>query len=181
MEKKAISRLVVVSALIIMVLVVIGVILFFSFSLSNNSNVKTNFYVPTWNDSTLGDIEVDEGVVGYVLFSLGANELHNPLLSSKTPKIETIVDGEVFSVEIIDGRILTSKGSINNEDIQISMTRTDVIAIINSTEPSRTIIDAIDDGSMSFEQVASKTTLFRKGYFSLYMKFTGKELEVDGE
>lgn len=168
---------IVISALIIVMVVIIFVVVFFNFSPSNNSG-GTNSFIPSWNDSTLGDIEIDENVISYVLFQLGANELHNPILSSKTPKIEVNVNDKIFNTEIKKGSIITRKGSIEEEDIRISMTRTNVIDIINSTMPIEVIISAIDEGSMGFEQVASSITLFRKGYLSLYTKFTDEEIEV---
>ena len=175
------SPLVAILAIIIIIVVIVFAVVLFNFSSNGNAGIKANPFVPTWNDSTLGEIEINEGVIGYVLFQLGAYDLHNPPLSSKTPKIEVVVDNEIFSAEVNKGIIMTTKGAIDEEDIRIYMTRTNVINIINSTVPADTIQNAINEGNMSFEQVASKITLFSKGYLSLYIKFTGEKVDISEE
>ena len=168
---------VIVLTLIVIIIIAIGMVAFFFYG--GNSNTPTGIpFVPTWNDSTLGDIEINEGVIGYVLFQLEAYELHNPIFSSNTPKIEVVVDGEVFTGEIDKGNIIVNSGSTDEEDIRISMTRINVINIINSTMPADTIQSSINEGTMSFEQVASKTTLFTKGYLSLYIRFTEEKVDI---
>ena len=171
----------VIVILLVIIVVLFSVIAFgiFSFFSNDNKEIKANTFTPTWNDSTLGDIEINEGVIGYVLFQLEAYELHNPIFSSNTPKIEVVVDGEVFTGEINKGNIIINSGSTDEEDIRIYMTRTNVINIINSTMPADTIKSSINEGTMSFEQVASKITLFSKGYLSLYTKFTGEKIDIN--
>jgi heme/copper-type cytochrome/quinol oxidase subunit 2 len=131
-------------------------------------------YKQTWNQSSLGSLQVNENVIGYTLTKLETNDLHNPPLSKETPKIEVIIDDKIYSAEIVKGSIDVNEGQIDNEDIKISMTRQDVINILNSTSSSDAISKSINEGTMQFEIVASKTELFSKGYLSLYKKFTGK-------
>ena len=122
-------------------------------------------------------MDINESVVNYILYSLEANKLHNPPLSPSTPKIEVLVDNEQFNSEIIKGRIITKKGSINRKDIKIHMSRQAVINFLNSSNSISAIESSISSGDTRLEIVASYPTLFAKGYLSLYKKFTGKDLE----
>ena len=134
-------------------------------------------YKQTWDQSSLGNLQVNENIIGYLLTKFGVNNLHNPPLSKDTPKIEVIIDDKTYNAEVIKGSINVDEGQIDNEDIKILMTRQDVINIINSTSPSDTISNSINEGTIKLEVVASKTKLFSKGYLSLYEKFTGNKLE----
>ena len=159
------------------IVILLGIIAFSVFPFSSDSKGEST-YTPPWTDETLGEIEITSNVVGHVLNLLGAKELHNIPLTSKTPKIEILVDDQTFNSEIKKGNIITSLGTTGEKDIKISMTRRNVIDIINSTMPSEVITAAINDGSMNLELEASKTTLFTKGYLSLYSKFTGEEIDL---
>ena len=133
--------------------------------------------VPPWNESNLQNIEINEKAITYILYKFEANNLHNPPLSSNTPKIEFVVDDEVFGSEIKDKKIVTTKGDISNEDIRILSSRQSIIDIITASFSVSAIQAEIDNGSMKLEIIEDKATLFAKGYLSLYKKFTGDDVE----
>ena len=167
------TPMIIVSALIL--ILVVGAIA--AYFLISPKTIYENTYKPTWTQETLGSLEIDEGVVGYTLAQFEAYKLHNVPLTSNNPKIEVIIDGEVYFVEIDGGNIIPTKGESQNEDIRISMTREDVIEILNeSNDVIAEIRESVNDGTTSVETVASKTELLAKGYLSIYNKFTGEEL-----
>jgi len=163
---------------VIILIAIITFIFIASFYYSPTSNqVTESKFKQTWNSSTLGSLQVNENVIGYILNKLGAKDLHNPILSKDTPKIEVIVDDKIFNAEVEKGDIDVNKGVIENEDIKIIMTKQDVINIINSSSPTKSIENSINEGTMKFEIVASETKLVSKGYLSLYKKFSGKSIK----
>ncbi|RMD67456.1 hypothetical protein D6817_01640 [Candidatus Pacearchaeota archaeon] len=112
--------------------------------------------------------EFNESFVLYLLAQLGAAQLHNPPLSSETPKIEIHVGDDVYSAEIIDGRIIVRRGSIANEDIRVFTTKKEAAKMLLNKSYVRT---SFEQGKSSIELVASRTKLVSKGYLSLYSKF----------
>ncbi len=169
--------LVIILILILIIAVIISSILSIYLYKEPVKTSSGTRYKQTWNDSTLGSLQINENVIGYILAKFGVNNLHNPPLSKDTPKIEVIIGDKTYNAEVIKGSINVAQGQIENEDIKILMARQDVINIINSTSPSDTISNSVNEGTIQFEIVASKTKLFSKGYLSLYEKFTGNKLE----
>ncbi len=161
----------VILTICLIILIIIG---FFSFYFFYKP--KANYqesYQKTWTQETLGSLEVDEGVVGYTLSKFNVGELKKIPLTSNTPKIEIDVDGTTYFIEIKDGKIISTLGEINNEDLKISMTRGDIINILNeSNNDVEEIRKAINEGTLNIELIASKPELIAKGYFSIYGKFS---------
>lgn len=119
-------------------------------------------------------VSFDEGFVLYLLLSIGAGDLHNPPFSSDTPKIKVFVGGDVFSSEILDGRISVGRGNIDGEDIVI---KTDVNEIVKMMRDREYIAQSFRSGRSEIEFAASKTRLFSKGYLSIYNGLTGDTIE----
>ena len=144
---------------------------------------KTNYpntYEPTWTQETLDSLEVDAGVVGYTLAQFQVNDLRKIPLTSNTPKIEVVIDGITYVVEVESGMILSSEGSTDEEDLRISMTREDVINILDeSNNAVEEIQAAVNEGTISIETIAGKPELLAKGYLGLYETFTGEDLEEE--
>jgi len=130
------------------------------------------------NETEIENLVIDEAVVSYMLFKLEAYNLHNPPLSSNTPKIEVVVKDEHFNSEIRDGDIITTTGQIDDEDISINLYRGVAIDFIkNEGLELEVLATAINEGRMYLNVQASYTTLLLKGYLPLYKKFTGNDIE----
>lgn len=115
----------------------------------------------------------DESFIYYLLASIKAYNLHAPPLSSDAPKIEIAVGDKVFSAVVNKGEILVNNKAINNEDIRITTPLDEAIAMIKYPDY---VQSSFADGKSDIELVASKTTLFAKGYLSLYTELTGKSV-----
>ena len=117
--------------------------------------------------------QFDESFVKYLLIAIKANELHNPPLSSDTPRINFYIGEETFQSEISDGKISVSKGLAENEDIIIRTSPEEAVKMVQNKEYVST---SFRDGNSQIELVAGKLTLFAKGYLSLYEELTGESV-----
>ena len=119
-------------------------------------------------------IEFDESYIDYMIFAIGGWKLHNPPLSKNIPKIKVIVDNETYVSEITEGQIVTEKKDIDKEDIIITTSKEELVNAILSFEIKQYIKNSVAEGKTSIELVAGYTTLFSKGYLSLYEEMTGE-------
>jgi hypothetical protein len=115
----------------------------------------------------------DESFVFYLLYSIKAYNLHNPPLSSDTPKIEIKVGDDVYNAEIKKGEIIVGKGAIEGEDIVIGTTKEEAVKMLRDRNY---VTQSFNDGKSEIEMVAGKTTLFAKGYLNMYTELTGKSI-----
>jgi hypothetical protein len=119
-------------------------------------------------------LQINEESIKYLVFSLGGWKLHNPPLSDETPKIKVVVDDEVYFSEIVNGEISAEKKEIDNEDITIKTTKKELAGAIKSLSIKDYIKNSVQEGKTTLELKASYTTLFSKGYLSIYKDITGK-------
>ena len=117
--------------------------------------------------------EFDETFVYYLLYSIKAYNLHNPPLSGNKPKILLKVGDDVYSAEISDGLIDVYKKSIENPDIKITTTKEEAVKMLRQQEY---VTASFQNGGSSIEMLAAKSTLFGKGYLTLYNELTGKSV-----
>ncbi|MAG07190.1 hypothetical protein CMI46_00015 [Candidatus Pacearchaeota archaeon] len=163
---------------ILVILVIVGAITAYLLIPSKTDYVNT--YEPTWAQENLDSLEIDAGVVGYTLAQFQVNNLRNVPLTKNTPKMEITIDGVVYVVEVESGQILSSQSSTDEEDLRISMTREDVINILDESNDATTEIQkAVNEGTITVETVAGKPELLAKGYLGLYKTITGEDLEED--
>jgi hypothetical protein len=163
---------------ILVILVIVGAIAVYLLMPSKTNYTST--YEPTWTQESLDSLEVDAGVVGHTLAQFEVNNLRNIPLTKNTPKMEITVDGIIYVVEIESGQILSSQTSTDEEDLRISMTREDVINILDeSNDAIAEIQKAINEGTITVETVAGKPELLAKGYLGLYKTLTGEDLEEE--
>lgn len=96
-------------AIVVIVIILILLIAIASYFVYANlfSNISNNIVFT--NKSSINQTEVGIEQVNYLLYNLGANNLHNPPFSSDTPKIEIVVGDDVFTSEVISGKINTFK------------------------------------------------------------------------
>lgn len=118
----------------------------------------------------------DESFVRYLLYSIKANELHNPPLSSETPKINIFVDELTFSAEILENSITVTKSKFPASDINIRTTKDEAIKMLRQKDY---VASSFNSGASQIELIASKTKLFSKGYLQLYTDLTGDEAQVE--
>jgi len=153
----------------IFLLVIFGLISFFpSWKRSNASLV----FGKQINRTGVGAEQIN-----FVLYHLKAYELHNPPLSGNTPKIEFVIDGEIYSSEIIKGKIITVKGRKGEPDIRIIISREEFLNALDS-DIKLYFQKSVSQGKTKIELLAGKTELFTKGYLSLYKEITGKNFPV---
>jgi len=126
-------------------------------------------------------IDVNKTTVGInqinlILYNIKAYELHNPPFSSNTPKIEFVIEDEIYNTEIVKGKIITKKEGIENPDLKIIMPKEEFLFILNSNDLKKSLQDSVSNGNTKIEILAGNTELFVKGYLSLYQEITGKSL-----
>jgi len=117
--------------------------------------------------------QFNSGFIYYLLYSIKAYNLHNPLFSSDTPKIEIHVGADIYNAIIENGNIKVQNGEIANKDIIIVTTKEDAVKMMKDTTY---VQDSFRNGNSQIELVAGKTTLFMKGYLNLYSELTGKSM-----
>ena len=166
---------------VVMVLVLAGA-MFFYFSLSGSDysasysdKIESREIVNPASGLSLEEAvaQFDESFVYYLAVSIGAYNLHNPPLSSNKPKIEIFVDEEIYNIVVRKGEIEVGRGGIEGEDIVI---RTSVEEAVKMVQDREYVRESFLAGRSSIELVAEKSTLFAKGYLSLYTELTGESI-----
>ena len=117
--------------------------------------------------------QFDEEFVYYLLFQIKAYNLHNPPLSSDTPKINILVGEDEYSAIIEKGNIIVSKKFAAEQDIMIVTTKKEAAMMIKYPDYVK---DSFAKKESSIEMSAGKATLFSKGYLNLYQEVTGKSV-----
>lgn len=106
--------------------------------------------------------------ITYSLVYIKAYNLHNPPLSSDTPKIQFLVDNNPYNSEIIKGEIYTNEGQAINPDITIKTSQEEILKMTSSQSY---IQESINSGKTEIDLDADKTILFLKGYTNLNLNF----------
>ena len=165
-----------VLGIIFIILIVAGAYLYSVMAVPSKPKPGTEVQNPIVNlneEETV--LQFDESYIDYLVFAIGGWKLHNPPLSSKTPKIEIILDNnEIYVSEIIDGEIMTEKKQIDDEDLLILTTKDKVIDIISSGDMENAVKGAVNEGTLTLELKAGYTTLLGKGYLAIYKDLTGE-------
>jgi hypothetical protein len=161
MNTKAVSWILYL-LLAICMFITIGALIYLMPSTTNKINPISN---PTEGKSSqeISD-NFNEYYIFYLLYNLNANELNNIPLSSNTPKIKIITEDKTYNAEIVNSEIIL-KETLTNEDIQIKTTKQEIIKMI---ENQSYIKESFNNGDSNLVLIASKTTLFTKGYKKIY-------------
>jgi len=171
-SKKPIVITLIISSLLLLILVFL---LFYFYSTAAPSKAIKEVENPALGETlenALGNFDIS--YVDYLVSEFGGWKLHNPPLSSDTPKIKIIVDGEVFVSEVINGEIITEKRDIENPDIILTITKEDISKAVVSSNLMESLRKSIDEGNSNIELKASYTKLFSKGYLNIYKDVTGE-------
>ncbi len=161
--------------LLLVVSIISGGIYYFSYYNKKNSslangNVGTRLANPAEGLSLEEAIaKFDEKFVYFLLVSIKAYNLHNPLFSNDIPKMNIYVDDDVYSAKVIDGNIKVSKGNIEDEDIAIRTTKEEAVKMINDKNYVR---QSFQEGKSGIELISSKLELYSKGYLDIYDEFS---------
>jgi len=180
MTKEGVTRwALIVSLILVILLAVILLYYFLVFSPDYNKVYEKKIdngeiINPVLNKTVEKAVEVfNESFIYYVLVQIKAYNLHNPSLSSDTPKIEFYVDSDVYNVVVDKGAITVSEGFISGPDVRIRTTKTEAVKMV---QDSTYISKSFNDGKSSFEQIAGVVTLASKGYINLYKELTGNSI-----
>lgn len=170
-----------VLVLSVAILLVLVGILFFYFALFKPSYSKESSGVVLQNPAANLSLEeaeqkFDGSFVAYVLYSIKAYDLHNPPLSNEDPKIEFMVDSDVYSAVVQNGVIKVEKKSIDNPDAIIKTSKEEAVKMVQS---KNYVQESFANGKSEIELKAGKATLFGKGYLNLYNELTGNSVTGD--
>lgn len=165
---------------ILIFILLIGIFLYFALFNPNNSvhyyNLEAegklaNPVLSLTNEQAVA--KFDDSFVYYLLVQIKAYNLHNPPLSSSTPKIQIYVDELSYNAEIVNGIIKIYNGESSNKDIIIRTTKEEAVKMLRS---SNYISVSFQEGKSSIEKVEGQSVLFGKGYLNLYNEITGKSI-----
>jgi len=129
-------------AIIIVLALIIAALLLYIFTIKGKDN--SGFYAdleksgqltnPILNmDEEKAVQQFNESFVYYLLYKIKAYNLHNPPVSSDTPKIELVIEQEVYSAEIIKGKIIVEKGAKQDKDILITTNKREAIKMLRNS------------------------------------------------
>ncbi|MFH1290532.1 MAG: hypothetical protein ABIH92_03930 [Nanoarchaeota archaeon] len=175
MEKKKKRSKALIIFLIVFLVVLVGLIITLAALLLNNNSqtvVLTNPIINLTDEQAIQ--QFDETFVRYLLYSIGADQLHNPPFSSDIPKIEIEVSDDVFSAEIKKRSISVSPVSTSEKDIIIKTTKLETVKMLRN---NNYVSESFAQGKSTIELITSKTKLFTKGYLKIYNRLTGEEPE----
>ena len=124
------------------------------------------------------EIEFDYNYINYVLFAMSAWKLHNPPLSSETPKIMVVVGEETYYSEVINTEISTYLEEVGEEDIVVTISKQEVIQAMLAEDMAEFMKQSVANRETQMELVAGSLTLASKGYLQMYKDITGEDFEV---
>ncbi|MEK6927109.1 MAG: hypothetical protein AABX11_01620 [Nanoarchaeota archaeon] len=159
-------------SIVFVVLLLIG--MFFYFALFKPSGNVVTLQNPA-KDLSLKETEqqFDESFVSYLLYSIKAYNLHNPPLSSNYPKIEILVGESVYYAVVKDSQVMVSKDVLDEVDVRIVTSLSEAAKMVKYPD---SVKQSFEEGVSRIDLIASKTSLFSKGYLSLYTEITGKSI-----
>jgi len=126
-----------------------------------------------------GVMEFDANYINYILVALGVNNLYKSMVGYGNPKVELVLDDEVWSSEVVRGGLDTKKSGIDDEDLRIVLSKKEAIEALLSNNVNKFMINSVYEGGTKIEMIAGKVELGSKGYLGMYKDLTGEEIEVE--
>lgn len=124
-----------------------------------------------------GVMEFNEDYINYVFVALGTGYLHkSPFFGN--PSIEFDIGGDIWNSEIKEGKPYSKKGSIDSEDIRISISKEEAVEALLASNIEEFMKESVKNGGTKIELIAGKAELFSKGYLEMYKGLTGNEVPV---
>ena len=117
--------------------------------------------------------QFNEKFIYYLLYSIEAYNLHNPPLSKDTAKLVVYIDDDIYNVEVANGEIYVGKGEIVKRDLIIRTTKEEAVKML---QDNNYIKESFSSEKSIIELLEDKSTLFAKGYLTLYKELTGKSI-----
>lgn len=186
MKKKGVAkwlRVLLIILLVVAILLAILVLILLVLKISAPEGVETADTKPSILENPIRNLtdqqaqeKLNETFVTYLLYTIGADKLHEPPLSSNAPEMNLFIDELDFGAQIRQGMITVTDEPVDTEDIIIRTTRAEAVKMLRDKEY---ITTSFNTGASQIELVASKTELFTKGYLSLYTELTGEEASVE--
>jgi len=105
--------------------------------------------------------------INYLLLALGVGSLHKSAVGYGNPVVEMNIDNEAWNSEI-SGGLITKQGSVEEEDLRITMSRSEAVKALMSDNIQSYMKTSVNNGDTRLEMVASKVELASKGYLDLY-------------
>ena len=161
---------------VLIVVLVVALFLYFALKGPNYDDLYSGEILPNPAEGLSVEEAVaqfDESFVYYLLVSIKAYNLHDPPLSDNKPKIEFLIDSDVYNAVVDDGEILVERGQIDNEDMTISTTTEEAVLMV---QDENYIQESFISERSWAELKAEKSTLFAKGYLGLYTELTGQSI-----
>lgn len=164
----------IVFSVVLVVILVIGMFLYMSLFKPKKSQGFTVLKNPA-EDLSIDEVQqqFNEDFVYYLLASIKAYNLHNPPLSSDKPRMDILVGDDKYSAIVDHGKIVVSKGFIDEPDVRITASKYEAAMMVKYPEYVK---KSFEDGKSSIDLIAGKTILFSKGYLNLYNEVTGKSV-----
>lgn len=123
-----------------------------------------------------GIIKFNENYINFLLAALGISELQKSSLGYGNPKIELILDNEVWNSELGDV-FITSRGNSNDPDLRIRMKKEEAVIALLTPDIKEYMKNLVQKGKIEIEMVAGKIELFSKGYLEM-SKNLGYEISI---
>jgi hypothetical protein len=117
--------------------------------------------------------EFNADYINYILAALGISYLHKSPLG-ENPKIKFVLEEDIWSSEITNGKSQTVKKEINDEDLRISLSKEEAVESMLSKDIEAFMKNSVAKKRTNIEMVAGKTELFTKGYLDMYNHLSRK-------
>ncbi|MEN9625684.1 MAG: hypothetical protein RL557_12 [archaeon] len=176
-------------AIFIIIIFLVALYFFFPFKKSESGLNKKVIENPLKNiilenTNAKGEVNIDKVVqeataefnevyINYILIALGVKNLHASSFGYGNPKIELRIDDEIWSSEIVDGRLHTKKQATDDEDAIIYMSKKEAVHALLSSNLTDFMTDSVKSGRTRIEMIADNTELFTKGYLKMYQELAG--------
>jgi competence protein ComGC len=190
MDKKAKTLMLIILFLIILILLIFLTILLLKIeslkkqlknSSVNSSNDQYESFLEKTNVSTfsyekkqelikLAVENFNETYINILLYSLGINDLHKSSLGYGNPVILINVGDELWTSEISEQNLYSSKGRRGDEDLIIYIPKQNLVTMIYSDSKKEYIKDLVKSNIIRIELISSNTELYSKGYLTMYNK-----------
>jgi len=126
-----------------------------------------------------GILEFNVDYINYLLVALGVNNLHKSMIGYGNPKVELVLDDEVWSSEVVRGGLNTKKSGIEEEDLRIVLSKKEAVEALLANNINEFMINSVYEGGTRIKMIAGKIELGSKGYLGMYKDLTGEEIEIE--
>ena len=169
-NKKRGKKSIVLFIAIYFIILLIGVVIFFSFYSNYKKNTNTenrNIIVNPAEGLSLGEAvkKFDDGFIYYLLVSIKAYNLHEASFSDDFPKIKIMLGDEIYYGKVQEGKIYSGAGDIEDEDIVIYSSKEEIVKIMQDKEYAK---ESFREGRSKIELKSNKLELYTKGYLDMY-------------